>query len=130
MLMELLRKQKILNFIWLFTALHILNFSVDSPDPQPGHIPEDLNYNDMESIIEVVLEQFFEFNNVIAEHDENDTDESGGLSIKKSVEFYCYQKSISFFSALNIKSRYKHGQYIDQYSEQFHPEIVPPPPKV
>jgi hypothetical protein len=51
---------------------------VDTPDPQPENVPEDLTYNDMESVVEIVLEQVLDINNAIAEKDDTDTDGESG----------------------------------------------------
>ena len=110
-------------------AAHIFNCSVDTPDAQPDNVPEDLSYNDMESVVEVVLENFFEIQDAIAEHDENDTDDGGSFEVKKPFNFY-YHTNIKiapvFDKGLSIVVS---TNYLEQFSSQFHPEIVPPPPK-
>jgi hypothetical protein len=111
-------------------AVHIFNCSVDTPDPNPESIPEDLCYNDMESIIEIVLEQIFEIDNAIAEHEENDTDDGcGGLSIKKVVDFSYYdnKSKISFLN--DVSSCFKRINYKDNFNSLFRPELNTPPPK-
>jgi hypothetical protein len=127
--MQLLRQHIIFRLFWLFMAAHIFNCSVDTPDATPDYIPEDLTYNDMESVTEIVLEKFFGIENVIAEHDENDTEDGNSFNLKKEI-VYSHQIIIennTFFDiGLHIIASTK---YIEQYSSQFHPEIVPPPPK-
>lgn len=56
-------------------CLYLLNGSVDSPDMSPDYIPEDLSYNDQESILEIILEKVLGFDNMIAEYDERDTEQ-------------------------------------------------------
>lgn len=56
-------------------ALYLLNISVDTADPYPDHIPEDLSFNDQESIVEIVVEKILGFENAIAEYDDHDTEE-------------------------------------------------------
>jgi hypothetical protein len=124
-----IRKYKILKFFCFLMALNILNFSVDTPDILPEYIPENLAFNDLESVIEVVLEEGFEMENAIAEHDENDEDNSGSNSLKKEIDLsfhvlklkFVFQKTPSFFS--------QNSFFVAKYFEQFHQEIVPPPPK-
>jgi hypothetical protein len=110
-------------------AVHIFNCSVDTPDAQPDYVPEDLSYNDMESVSEIVLEKVLEINNAVAEHEENDTDDGNGFDLKKEIVFY-YQRRVEnknlFYKGVHIIDSI---QYNEQYSSQFHPEIVPPPPK-
>ncbi len=56
-------------------GLYLLNISVDTADPNPEHIPEDLSFNDQESIIEIVLEKVLGFENIIEEYDDYDTED-------------------------------------------------------
>jgi hypothetical protein len=110
-------------------AVHIFNCSVDTPDARPDYVPEDLTYNDMESVVEIVLENVLNFENAIAEHDEKDTDHGGSFEIKKPFSFF-YHRNIKidpiFDMGLSVGVS---TNYSEQFSSQFHPEIVPPPPK-
>ncbi|PHR48157.1 MAG: hypothetical protein COA32_05445 [Fluviicola sp.] len=56
-------------------GLYLLNISVDTIDENPSYIPEDLSINDQESIIEIIVEKVLGYENAIAEHDDNDTNE-------------------------------------------------------
>jgi len=127
--MQAFRQHIIFRLFWLFMAVHIFNCSVDTPDAQPDYVPEDLTYNDMESVVEILLENVFNIQDAIAEHDENDTDDGGSFEIKKPFSFF-YHRNIKidlfFDNGLHIIAS---TDYVEQYSSQFHPEIVPPPPK-
>jgi len=110
-------------------AAHIFNCSVNTPDAKPDYVPEDLTYNDMESVVEIVLENVLDIKDAIAEHDENDTEEGNSFTIKKDFSFHNRSKveKINIFDNglhITVSTDYK-----EQYSSQFHPEIVPPPPK-
>lgn len=68
-------------------ALHLLNYSIDPQDPE--FVPEDISFNEIESIAELVaevfgLEAFFE------DFDENDTD---GADHADSFQFFCSPRS-------------------------------------
>jgi hypothetical protein len=110
-------------------ALHVINCSVDAPDPQPENIPEDLSYNDMESIVEIVLEQVLKIENAISEKDDVDTDGDNGLNLKKGFDFSYHQSSLKRLSCYISIVVGKHAFYKEKYSEQFHSELIPPPPK-
>lgn len=56
-------------------GIYLLNISVDSPDPYPEYIPEDLTFNDQESIVEIVVEKILGFENAIEEYDDHDTED-------------------------------------------------------
>lgn len=128
--MEFLRKHIVFRCFWLLMALHILNCSIDTPDAHPDFIPEDLAYNDIESISELVLEQMLGFENAIAEHDEHDTEDGGSFEIAKILLYY--QSSIEFSIKPVLNFPYSKSillNYEDIFATQFHPEIVSPPPQ-
>lgn len=111
-------------------ALHILNLSVDVQDPQPEGVPEDLSYNDMESVVEIILEQVLGIENAIPEYEEDDSGHN--VIVKSNFQPIFYQQQLAMdFMLDNGDIAIKHNMflYIDNYAEQFHPEIVPPPPK-
>jgi len=111
-------------------ALHILNLSVDSPDPQPIDVPEDLEYNDMESIVEIFLELVLEIEDAIPESDDDDSTQ--GLLAQSGFQLDCYPPNPGVdLSTGEMIAAVLHGQfsYKDPYAHQFHPEVVPPPPK-
>jgi hypothetical protein len=128
--MQFLRKHIVFRSFWLLMALHILNCSIDTPDAQPDSIPENLSYNDIESISELVLEQILGFENAIAEHDEHDTEDGSSIEIAKIVLYY--QPYIDF--SIKQKFYFPYSKtlplhYEDSFIIQFHPEIVAPPPQ-
>lgn len=109
-------------------ALIILNCSVDNPDAHPDCVAEDLSFNDMESIVEIVLEEGIGIKNAIPEHDEPD-DDSTNSTVKKTINFYCRAKEKVLTNHFFIIKKINKFFYNGEFSEQFHPEIVPPPPK-
>lgn len=64
-------------------AIYLLNISVDTTDPNPEYIPEDLSFNDQESIVEIVLEKVLGFENALKEYDDHDTED---VNKKKNVK--------------------------------------------
>lgn len=74
-------------FLWLLMALHLLNCSVDAPDVSSNWTPEDLGYNEQESVVEILLEQVADLGDVIAEYDDDDSgDETSGK--KTAVDYF------------------------------------------
>lgn len=127
--MRFIREHIIFRCVWLVLALHIVNCSVDTPDPHPENVPEDLSYNDMESVVEIVLEQVLGIENALAETDDTDTNGNNSLNFKKGVDFFYHQfasNPLFFHSSFSVC---KHTLYEEKYSEQFHPELISPPPK-
>lgn len=56
-------------------GLFLLNISVDNSDPNPDYIPEDLSFNDQESIVEILLEKVLGFEDAIQEYDDRDIED-------------------------------------------------------
>jgi hypothetical protein len=81
--MQTEQKSVALRVFSLLLALYLLNFSIDSRDAKPDQIPEDLSFNDIESIYEFVLETVLGLENAVAEQDEHDQDDNGSLDFKK-----------------------------------------------
>jgi len=117
-----------LRLFWFIMALHILNISVDAPDVKPDYIPEDLSYNDMESIVEIVLEQVLDIEDAIPEQEDDDTTQ--GLLTHIFQPVFCQQQfdySVLFHD--NFIEKKHISFYKDKYFKQFQPEITTPPPK-
>ncbi len=69
----------------LLMALHLLNFCVDAPDPAPVSLPENLAYNDFESVWELLLEGGLQLADAVPEHDEPDNEQPGHPSVQKNM---------------------------------------------
>lgn len=127
--MKSFRKYFVFRVFWLVMALHIFNCSVDAPDAQPESFPENLTYNDMESVVEIVLEQVFDIKNAITETDDNDNENTSSVTAKGPVEWYTPPQSFvlaypKYFVAIDRTFSYE-----EKYFKLFHPEIVIPPPQ-
>ncbi len=85
-------------FIWTL-VLQVLNNSVDSPELLPAYLPENLSYNEQESIAEILFEKVFKQGNLISEHDENEADEEG-MGLKKIVDRISIKKQQSLIILL------------------------------
>jgi uncharacterized protein YlzI (FlbEa/FlbD family) len=70
-----IRNSVFTKILWGLIGLHLLNISVDTADPNPERIPEDLSINDQESIVEIVVEKVFGYENAIKEYDDHDTED-------------------------------------------------------
>lgn len=116
-------------FIWGLMGLYLLNISVDTADLNPEHIPEDLSFNDQESIVEILVEKVLGFEDAIKEYDDHDT---GDYNIKKSVQ-------IDFSVNEIIAEKIDKNQFFER-KKNFHDyearllkgsnEMESPPPKV
>jgi hypothetical protein len=106
----------------------MFNISVDAPDGHTDAIKEDLSINEMESIVEIVLEQCFDIANAIPEHDEEDDNEANSIG-KYSLQFFCNSLQNSIEKSHHIivsKKIYSRDEYLlcDNHLEK-----DTPPPK-
>lgn len=65
----------------LLLSVYLFNFSVDSKDALPDYVEEDLSYNDIESVYEIVAETIFGIDNAVSEYDEHDLEEGESVDI-------------------------------------------------
>lgn len=84
--MQQIRRHLLTRFLCGLVAVVILNLSVDAPDLYDNAVPEDLSYNDVESVIEWALEDVLNIENAIPEHD--DDDQNNPLKVEKHFELF------------------------------------------
>ncbi|WKK84097.2 hypothetical protein QYS48_17985 [Marivirga arenosa] len=77
-------------------SLYLLNISVDAVDPEASYIPEDLSYNEQESVVEIIIEKVLGYDNAIKEFDDKDSDEQNQKTTI-SLDLFC-AKNESFVS--------------------------------
>ncbi len=110
-------------------GLYLLNISVDTADPNPEHIPEDLSINDQESIIEIIVEQVLGYGNAIKEYDEHDTEEHNERkNVKIDLLVHITKTNNKTHNQL-IKRKELYPDYEARLTSGFI-EIDSPPPKV
>lgn len=84
--MKIIRQHFLARFLCGLVAAIILNLSVDAPDLHDNSVPEDLTYNDIESVVEWVAEEVCDIEDALPEHD--DTDQNNPLKLNKKFEFF------------------------------------------
>lgn len=127
--MKKFRNSTFCKIIWGFLALQLLNISIDSPDPHPNYIPEDLTFNDQESIVEFVAETLLGYEDFIEEYDDNDLNEETN---KKTYNLNWIATCFKASTNLNRYFLYKVKLAIP-YEKNFsqpYLKIVSPPPEV
>lgn len=91
--MQFIRQNILLKYLWISLTIFIFNFSIDAPDVYGDAVAEDLSFNDIESISELILEDVLGIYNAFPEHDENDLEDDGGFC--KKFEYKC-EKRVCF----------------------------------
>lgn len=114
---------------WGFTALYLLNISVDAADPYPEHIAEDLSINELESLVEVLLEQVLGFEDIIKEYDDPDHQEHNQKKLGKWQLSPPFEAAPICWTAPDCSSGKPDLAYLLRYSSGF-ASIHAPPPKV
>jgi len=110
-------------------GLYLLNISVDTADRDPRNIPEDLTINDQESIIEIIVEQIFGYENAIKEYDDNDTEDHNNKKNSK-IDLINFSNTCSAAERLFVvRKSNKFPEYITFFTSAFI-QLDFPPPKV
>lgn len=130
--MKKLRQHRIYKIIWIVMALHILNFSIDSPDVQDDSIAEDISYNEIESISEWFTEDVLQIKDAFKESDEQGDEDNSGF-IKKVVDLKFYKVCFEEETIPEILSDIKNNSTNVHYSQPIcavnYITIFSPPPE-
>lgn len=125
-----IRKIKYIGSLWCLLALYFLNISVDATDALYTNTLEDLSINNQESMIEIIVEKVFGYENTIAEYDDNDNQQSSSFKKYKIIEFIVENSNStatqSFLESINKNPI----NYYPQIISNPETEIVVPPPKI
>src|ERR1035437_5545265 len=117
---------KIICFLF---ALHILNVSVDPPDPEPEWVPEDLSVNEMESISEIICEQILHIDNAFPEQDDQDNADHGAPAAFHLAPLLVIHQPI--MSVIPVPNAFPiHVKTNESFYKQPTMEILSPPPNV
>jgi hypothetical protein len=108
----------------LFMAAVIFNLSIDPPDREANGVAEDLSQNDIESIVELVAEQWLCIEDFLPEHDESD--ETGFA--KKTTDYRCTRSFVSFMVPDSQAIEVVNYPFADQFTAQLEPVPRVPPP--
>jgi len=115
------------NFLCLFLALYLFNYSIDSRDSHSDHIAEDLSLNDIESILEFTMELVFGWDNFMQEHDEQDDINGGPVAHHIFIGGFATVTWLPIDPrGIEVVHRYKDPQ---QGFVQNSPDILSPPPR-
>lgn len=114
----------------LLMALHILNFSIDNPHTLFEHNKVQADFNEVDSVVELVLEEVLNVENAIPEH-HTKSQMHHKFSAKKLVWMYKYNQPILNKKqvAVNYKpAAFKASFYSTQiYNSPFISLFSPPP---
>lgn len=112
-------------------ALHFINGSVDPVDFITNEFgKEDLSFNEMETIAEIVAEQILDIENCFPEYDEPYEEENIPVEQTKQLNQYLPVNALILSKAIPDNWKQARNYSVQFLNSQFSPEIVPPPPKM
>ena len=104
--------------------LMLLNLSIDPPDSEAPGQEEDISVNEIESVVELVAEQWLGLEDFLPEGDESD---DSGFA-KKLVEYRCTTGLVDLLTPQAMKGMALTYPFAEQFTVQYEPEPRVPPP--
>lgn len=123
-----IRHSRYTKLLWALMGFYLLNISVDTADPNPQHIPEDLSFNDQESIIEIIVEKVLGFENAIEEYDDADSEDYNNKKNVK-IDLVVHSGKTSIYSHHHPIAKKKPFTDFDTRLTSGFKQIDSPPPK-
>lgn len=106
--------KRFLNRLWFFMALYLLNISVDYQGVQNHYNVKSTTFNEQESIIELVVEKGFGFENAISDNETDNSEQNNKL--KKSISLDKFVLSNAFLLKNNFLLFTKKTKYYHNYN--------------
>lgn len=129
-MLSVIKTNKSISYLWVILAFYMLNISVDATDSLYCNQIEDLTINNQESIIEIVVEKIFGFENAIVEQDDNDNQQKTSFKKMKVLDFVFESSNKENFA---VYLEFTNKTTLQHYTQSFSNsslEILHPPPKV
>lgn len=128
-MIEKLRNNVLLRLKWGFLCLHMLNISIDFSESRAAYLPEDLSYNDQESIVEFIVEKVIGIENAFEEHQDDDSQDHNQSQYYK-IDFMRFDnESIEKITSSEVKFKrnyyFQHQHLLDGFTQ-----LEKPPPQV
>lgn len=127
--MNFIRTNRIFQFIWIITSLIIFNCSIGGPEPESQRKGGIYERNIAKSLVELIMEQIISFENSMNQGQNPETDDTKSISLKEANDFPHLDLALKINFKLHKLPLIKGIIYKETYTEQFHPELLPPPPK-
>lgn len=124
-----IRTYRFTSLFWCLTLVQLLNVAVDPPDMEAVALPEDLSYNDPESILEIVVEDMLGYEDALPEHDDNDSEREGKLSKTTSFDTFPPPAVGPLLPLLTADGSGSAPLSFDHWQAQYYQEIAYPPPE-
>lgn len=98
-------------------------------DPKPVYFPEEISYNDQESIIEIVLEKILGYQDACTESDDHDNENQNKKKTDKKdlITYYTFAKNYPLGNFNDLKNK---PHSFQPFLSTGFSQIDSPPPKV
>ncbi|MEL1245237.1 hypothetical protein AAEO56_13250 [Flavobacterium sp. DGU11] len=114
--------------LWALIALHILNFSIDNPHTLRDSDVVDEDFEEVDSVVELVLENVIHIENAIPEH-HTKSPVGHKLNLKKTTWIFPQQQEDLVFESVHQPNFrvvlpdtfYRHSLYYSPYLAVFSP---------
>lgn len=110
-------------------GFYLLNISVDTADPNPEYIPEDLSINDQESFIEIFVEQILGYEDAFKEYDDHDTEDHNKKANNK-IDLISRVLADCIFKQTFIETKTNKFPDFNSYLTKGFLQLDTPPPKI
>lgn len=127
--MSRIKNSTFIKVFWGVMGLYLLNISVDPADPNPDHIPEDLSFNDQESIVEIIVEKIMGFEHAFEEYDDHDSEDHNK---KNNVKIDLTVQSTTGTNNCQLaieEKRQRYSNFDARLTNGFY-QLHTPPPKI
>jgi hypothetical protein len=123
---QLIRKSYLFYFLIWMLIIQISNLCIDAPELHPEYHQENLTFNEMESILEVILEVVFCWEDALPENQDNDDGKESKRSGKSKIKIPVPSRFAYFY--LN-QHQYAGPLYKYNFFYQNHKLLFCPPPE-
>lgn len=117
--------------LWLLMALHILNFSIDNPHTLFDGNKVDEDFEEVDSVVELVLEDIMQIHNAIPEHHTKSTPHNR-INVKKVVWAFEAAQPLKVVSSFITDHKIVHPDVFYKDPLYQSPKLIlfSPPPEV
>lgn len=128
--MRFIKKHINSRILWMLMALHILNFSIDNPHTLFENSKADAKFEEVDSVVELVLENVLNIENAIPEN-HSKSPVTNKFSAKKVVWVYEHYEPLQFTEpiAVNFKVVFANTFYNNPIYNSPLVNIFSPPPE-
>lgn len=129
-LMRFIKKHINSRILWMLMALHILNFSIDNPHTLFDNNKADAKFEEVDSVVELVLENVLNIENAIPEN-HSKTPVTNKFNAKKVVWVFEHHEPIQFVQPIaeNFKVVFGNTFYTNPIYDSPLVNIFSPPPE-